>query len=195
MNCLLCFRTPLTHSTTCLREQSVNRPPTFLLIWETRVQVGEHLRQGVLCIPLFYTRSTLTPFNLHPLLSFSPTSSYSLQKIVWNTKKLWQGPVLKRNDEWISAQRAAIMESAAPTAIKPQQNQQISEKDRKIRQLETKLNDILKLKVSRKWENIEEAYCKRHTPLKMYDSIRGIEIGQGKLCSVLKYRVYWMKYL
>ncbi|PAV84738.1 hypothetical protein WR25_10132 isoform C [Diploscapter pachys] len=57
-----------------------------------------------------------------------------------------------------AAQRAAIMESAAPTAIKPQQNQQtqqVNEKDRKIRQLETKLNDILKLKVSRKWENIE----------------------------------------
>ena len=85
------------------------------------------------------------------------------------------------------------MESAAPTAIRPQQNQQtqqVSEKDRKIRQLETKLNDILKLKVSRKWENIEEAYYKRHTPLKMYDSIRGIGIGQGGLCSVLKYRVY-----
>ena len=66
--------------------------------------------------------------------------------------------MLKRNDEWISAQRAAIMESAAPTAIKPQQNQQtqqVNEKDKKIRQLETKLNDILKLKVSRKWENIE----------------------------------------
>ncbi|PAV74540.1 hypothetical protein WR25_26815 [Diploscapter pachys] len=45
------------------------------------------------------------------------------------------------------------MESAAPTAIKPQQNQQtqqVNEKDRKIRQLETKLNDILKLKEKQK---------------------------------------------
>lgn len=85
------------------------------------------------------------------------------------------------------------MESAAPTAIKPQQNQQtqqISEKDRKIRQLETKLNDILKLKVSRKWENIEEAHYKRHTPLKMYDSIRGIEIGQGGLCASILSRTF-----
>ena len=87
MNCLLCFRTPLTHSTMCLRERSVNRPPMFLLIWETRVQVGEHLWHEVLCIPLFYTHSTPTPFNLHPLLSFSPASfSYSLQKVVWNIK-------------------------------------------------------------------------------------------------------------
>ncbi|PAV84737.1 hypothetical protein WR25_10132 isoform B [Diploscapter pachys] len=56
-----------------------------------------------------------------------------------------------------AAQRAAIMESAAPTAIKPQQNQQtqqVNEKDRKIRQLETKLNDILKLKEKQKKDDI-----------------------------------------
>ena len=84
------------------------------------------------------------------------------------------------------------MESAAPTAIKPQQNQQtqqISEKDRKIRQLETKLNDILKLKVSRKRIS-RVTCCKRHTPLKMYDSIRGIEIGQGGLCASILSRTF-----
>ena len=151
MNCLLCFRTPFIHSIMCLRKRSVNRPPTFLLIWETRVQMGEHLWQEVLCIS-----HHLIYIYFYPFWSVS----YShLKRCMWNTKNLWQELVLKRNDEWVSAQRAAIMESAAPTAIKPQQNQQtqqVSEKDRKIRQLETKLNDILKLKVSRKWKNIED---------------------------------------
>jgi len=93
----ICFRMPPTHSTMCLREQSVNRLPTFLLIWETRVQVGEHLRQGVLCIPHHLIYIYFYPFLI--CLLFSP------QKGMWNIKNMTRTCVEEK--WWVSFSTAS----------------------------------------------------------------------------------------
>ena len=157
--------------------------------------VPPHLRNKSAGGWTFMTRGPLysTPFNLHLLLSFFDLSPILSSKGYVEYKKY------DKNLCW-REMMSEFQHSERPSwsLLRPLQSShnRISRLSRSVRRTGRSGSSRLSSTTfsNSKWAENERtsrvAYCKRHALLKMYDSIRGIEIGQGGLCASILSRTF-----